>query len=75
MARITKASVKDFFDRQKTNYGEDLSQYSWDALVFSFLLGMSPRECEGMYPEDEEIGRLYDQVDGIMSALRREGKL
>lgn len=72
---ITKKSVKEFFDYQKAKYNEDLSQYSWDALIFSFLLGMSPRECEGMYPEDEETGRLYDKVDTILTSLKKEGKL
>ena len=35
---ITKKDVKEFFDYQKTKYNEDLSQYSWSALIFSYLL-------------------------------------
>lgn len=75
MARVTKKMVKDFLDRERTQYKTDLKQYSQEALIFSFLLGMPPAECEGMYPEesmDRETLRLVDTVDSIIWDLRRE---
>ena len=74
-ARSMKQKVKDFFEMERARYGTDLTKYSQEALVFSFLLGMPPAECEGMYPEsdmDEETLDLYDRVDNIIWQLRKE---
>lgn len=75
MPRITKKQVKDFFQKEKDVYGTDLSKYSQEALVFSFLLGLPPAECTGMYLEsdmDRETINLYYDVDNIIWSLRRE---
>ena len=74
MAKITKKRVKEFFDREREHYKTDLSQYSTECLVWSFLMGMPPAECEGMYLEtemDRETVVLHDTVENIIWELRK----
>ena len=75
MAKITKKMVKEFFDREIEQHKTDLSKYSTECLVWSFLMGMPPSECEGMYLEtamDRETIRLHDTVENIIWELRKE---
>ena len=77
MARITKKEVQDFLKMEQERYG-DISDYTANTLAWSFLLGMVPRECEGMYCEedmDEETIQLYDDTVSIVYTLRHEGKI
>ena len=72
---ITQKMVEDFMKRRKER-GE--TDYSPETLAFSFLLGLPPNECEGLYPEtdwDTQVLNQYDfVVDCIYRIARKGGK-
>lgn len=70
---IRKSDVVKFFESLKKE-GVNLRDYSTNTLVFSYLMGMNPDQCEGMdlEPEfdDDQIEEYYE-VENIVLEIRR----
>lgn len=73
LTMIKKSDVVKFFESLKKE-GVNLRDYSINALVFSYLMGMNPDQCVGMdlEPEfgDDQINEYYE-VENIILEIRR----
>lgn len=66
-------SKEDVFEFMRKIYNRQEDGYSDEVLAFSFMLGLPPKECIGMYPEsdwDAHMLNLYDYVVGIIHAYQ-----
>ena len=74
MKQIEK-DVRDYFNKCLSK--DEIEDNPVNALVFSYLMGMDPKECRGMELESEmdssQIDEYYE-VEGIINKIKREIK-
>ena len=74
---MLEKDIKEHFEYIFEGNMEKMLEFSSNNLIFSFLMGMSPSECEGMDIEPEftaDQEREYYEVEGIINRLKRSIK-
>ena len=59
--------VLDFCD----TYRDEVERYSPEVMTFSFMMGLPPEECTGMYPESELGEDFLNDYDDICDLIYR----
>ncbi len=68
MTKIKMSDIREFY-RRRCSLGEQ--EYSEEVLAFSFLLGLPPEECIGMYVETDWDPELIEQYDDVLDMIIR----